>query len=214
MQSLLTARWPLALQQNKHSCIQQLQDVYLCVTNYGEAVGVPPTDASGNSEFLDLSSVRLRGSNMTESEAASCALSLDQYCGRHPHLCLFSQLSVCLSVCLSACLFMRLPAVLSVCLAFVLHVVRSHHIVGMSPVRVCEECMTVMHGRMMEHCKDEFTHGVNEMSACMNGFVAPQVDPQSIIMWGLRVRMAIATGAVESIKVWVVSSPEYLRPWV
>ena len=28
-----------------------------------------------------------------------------------------------------------------------------------------------------------------------------QVDPQSIIMWGLRVRMAIATGAVEGIKV-------------
>ena len=41
----------------------------------------------------------------------------------------------------------------------------------------------------------------------MKWFVAPQVDPQSIVMWGLRVRMAIATGAVESIKVWVVSSP-------
>lgn len=130
-------------------------------------------------------------------------------------------ISVCSLSCLSAYLSAYLPAFLCVyllfCLSvwlFVLHVVRSHHIVGMSPVRVCEECMTVMHGRMMEHCKDEFTHGVNEMSACMNGFVAPQVDPQSIIMWGLRVRMAIATGAVESIKVWVVSSPEYLRPWV
>jgi hypothetical protein len=44
------------------------------------------------------------------------------------------------------------------------------------------------------------------MNACVNWFVAPQVDPQSIIMWGLRVRMAIATGAVESIKVWAVSS--------
>ena len=41
----------------------------------------------------------------------------------------------------------------------------------------------------------------------MKWFVASQVDPQSIVMWGLRVRMAIATGAVESIKVWVVSSP-------
>lgn len=28
-----------------------------------------------------------------------------------------------------------------------------------------------------------------------------QVDPQSIIMWGLRVRMAIATGPVEKVKV-------------
>ncbi|KAL0031937.1 hypothetical protein WJX79_006910 [Trebouxia sp. C0005] len=56
-QSLLTARWPLALQQNKHSCIQQLQDVYLSVTNYGDVVGVPPIDGNGTSEFLDLSSV-------------------------------------------------------------------------------------------------------------------------------------------------------------
>ena len=45
------------------------------------------------------------------------------------------------------------------------------------------------------------------MNACVKWFVASQVDPQSIVMWGLRVRMAIATGAVESIKVWVVSSP-------
>ena len=50
------------------------------------------------------------------------------------------------------------------------------------------------------------------MNACAIWFVAPQVDPQSIIMWGLRVRMAIATGAVESVKVWVVSSPYYFRP--
>ena len=28
-----------------------------------------------------------------------------------------------------------------------------------------------------------------------------QVEPQSIIMWGLRVRMAVATGAVEGVKV-------------
>ncbi len=88
MQSLLTARWPLALQQNKHSCIQQLQDVYLSVTNYGDVVGVPPVDVNGSSEFLDLSSVRLHGSGMTEPEAASCALPLDSYCGCCPCLCL------------------------------------------------------------------------------------------------------------------------------
>ena len=31
--------------------------------------------------------------------------------------------------------------------------------------------------------------------------VAPQVEPETIILWGLRVRMAIATGAVENVKV-------------
>ena len=77
MQSLLTARWPLALQQNKHSCIQQLQDVYLSVTNYGDVVGVPPVDLNGSSEFLDLVSVRPCGSDMTEPEASSCALPFD-----------------------------------------------------------------------------------------------------------------------------------------
>ena len=77
VQSLLTARWPLALQQNKHSCIQQLQDVYLSVTNYGDVVGVPPIDANVTSEFLDLSSVRRFDSHMTEPEAALCALPLD-----------------------------------------------------------------------------------------------------------------------------------------
>ncbi len=77
MQSLLTARWPLALQQNKHSCIQQLQDVYLSVTNYGDVVGVPPVDLNGSSEFLDLFSVRPCGSDMTEPEASSCALPFD-----------------------------------------------------------------------------------------------------------------------------------------
>lgn len=50
------------------------------------------------------------------------------------------------------------------------------------------------------------------MNACVSWFVAPQVDPQSIIMWGLRVRMAIATGAVEGIKVWVVSSHSISGP--
>ena len=55
LQSLLTAKWPLELQRNKHSCIQQLADVYLSVTNFGEVVGVP---GSGNGpEFLDLSQV-------------------------------------------------------------------------------------------------------------------------------------------------------------
>lgn len=77
MQSLLTARWPLALQQNKHSCIQQLQDVYLSVTNYGDVVGVPPVDLNGSSEFLDLVSVRPCGIDMTEPEASSCALPFD-----------------------------------------------------------------------------------------------------------------------------------------
>ena len=119
MQSLLTARWPLALQQNKHSCIQQLQDVYLSVTNYGDVVGVPPIDGNGTSEFLDLSSVRRFDSGMTEAEveryvlcllthdvvaimslsvlAAICLPNLDG------HTCSSVRLFVCLSVCLSIC---------------------------------------------------------------------------------------------------------------
>ncbi len=96
MQSLLTARWPLALQQNKHSCIQQLQDVYLSVTNYGDVVGVPPIDVNGSAEFLDLSSVRLRGSDMTEPEVERHVLCL------LTNTAVVIHISVCLVSCLSA----------------------------------------------------------------------------------------------------------------
>ncbi len=62
LQSLLTAKWPLELQNNSHSCIQQLQDVYLSVTNFGEVVGVAAAVDShskvvNDSTFLDLTQV-------------------------------------------------------------------------------------------------------------------------------------------------------------
>ena len=59
MQSLLTAKWPLELQHNMHSCIQTLQDVYLSVTNYGDGVAMPSAvDPQGHDdEILDLSQV-------------------------------------------------------------------------------------------------------------------------------------------------------------
>ena len=59
LQSLLTARWPLELHQNKHSCIKQLQDVYLSADSFGSIVG--SADLRGkmadDTEFLNLSQV-------------------------------------------------------------------------------------------------------------------------------------------------------------
>lgn len=60
LQSLLTARWPLELQQNKHSCIKQLQDVYLSADSFGSIVGSADLRgkvADDTTEFLDLSQV-------------------------------------------------------------------------------------------------------------------------------------------------------------
>ena len=60
LQSLLTAQWPLELQHNKHSCIKQLQNVYLSPHEFGNIVGSFDlrSDAPDDAEMLDLSQVR------------------------------------------------------------------------------------------------------------------------------------------------------------
>lgn len=60
LQSLLTAQWPLELQQNKHSCIKQLQNVYLSPHAFGNIVGSFDlrNEAPDDTEMLDLSQVK------------------------------------------------------------------------------------------------------------------------------------------------------------
>ena len=59
VQSLLAARWPLELQQNKHSCIKQLQDVYLSLNSFGNVVGSADLRRiiPDETDFLDLTAV-------------------------------------------------------------------------------------------------------------------------------------------------------------
>ena len=60
LQSLLTARWPLELQHNKHSCVKQLQNVYLSPPYFGSIVGSfdARSEAPDDAEMLNLSQVR------------------------------------------------------------------------------------------------------------------------------------------------------------
>ena len=60
LQSLLTAQWPLELQHNKHSCVKQLQNVYLSPHDFENIVGSFDlrSEAPDDTEMLDLSQVR------------------------------------------------------------------------------------------------------------------------------------------------------------
>ena len=60
VQALLTARWPLEMQQHRHSCIQQIQDIYKSSKGLPRLASWTPEGkwADGAEEiFIDLSQV-------------------------------------------------------------------------------------------------------------------------------------------------------------
>ena len=204
MQSLLTAKWPLELQHNRHSCIQTLQDVYLSVTNYGDGVAMPSAvDPQGHDdEILDLSQVDyLCSVHFILSPFHSCH-------GRSRHADLALMITVTCMLCFrlnpEACIIDTL-LLASLCInearLFLSVCVSPHHVsfdltyLATSLFSLIALCLISSRLVSSQILTSRF------FSSCQMAISESQVEPQSIIMWGLRVRMAVATGAVEGVKV-------------